>query len=289
MKPPAFKYIAARTVDEALGLLGSEGERAKILAGGQSLTPMLNFRLAHPEVLVDINRIKELEFVTERDGGLAIGCLTRHRTIETSSSIRKQYPILSAAAEQVAHVAIRTRGTFGGSLAHADPAAEFPVIALLLDATMNLRGPKGTRSLPAKEFFVNLFSTALQPDELLVEVRIPRWPAGRGWGFHELSRRPGDFAIAIVAAAVTMERGKFKEVRIGMGGVGPTALRASKAEQLLKDQAPDDGALQAAGQAASEASDPPDDIHGSAEFRRHAVEVLTRRALKDAVERASAS
>jgi len=289
MKPPAFKYVAARTVDEALGVLSSEGDRAKILAGGQSLTPMLNFRLAHPEVLVDINRIKELEFVAERNDGLAIGCLSRHRTIETSSSIRKQCPILSAAAEQVAHVAIRTRGTFGGSLAHADPAAEFPVIALLLDATMSIRGPKGTRSLPARDFFVNLFSTALQPDELLVDVRIPPWTPGRGWGFRELSRRPGDFAIALVAAAVTLERGKFKEARIAMGGVGPTAMRASKAEQLLKGQAPEEEALQAAGQTAGEASDPPDDIHGSAEYRRHVVEVLTRRALKDAIERAAAS
>ena len=143
---------------------------------------MLNFRLAHPEVLVDINRIKELEFVAERDGGLVIGCLSRHRTIETSSSIRKQCPILSAAAEQVAHVAIRTRGTLGGSLAHADPAAEFPVIALLLDATMNMRGRKGPRSLPAREFFVNLFSTALQPDELLVDVGIPTMAIRQGLG-----------------------------------------------------------------------------------------------------------
>jgi CO/xanthine dehydrogenase FAD-binding subunit len=245
---------------------------------------MLNFRLAHPEILVDINRIKELEFITEHDGGLLIGSLTRHRTIETSSSIRKQCPILSAAAEQVAHVAIRTRGTFGGSLAHADPAAEFPVIALLLDATMNIRGPKRTRSLPAREFFVNLFSTALQPDELLVEVQIPRWPAGRGWGFRELSRRPGDFAIAVVAVAATIEHGIFKEVRISMGGVGPTALRASKAEKLLEGQAPSDRVLEAAGQAVSEASDPPDDIHGSAEYRRHLVDVLAQRALRDAVE-----
>jgi CO/xanthine dehydrogenase FAD-binding subunit len=289
MKPPPFRYIASRTVDEALGVLGSHGDRAKILAGGQSLTPMLNFRLAHPEVLVDINRIKELDFVAERDGGLAIGCLTRHRTVEASSSIRRKYPILSAAAEQVAHVAIRTRGTFGGSLAHADPAAEFPVIALLLDATIHIRGLKGSRSVPAREFFVNLFSTALQPDEMLVEVRFPQWPSGRGWGFRELSRRPGDFGIAVVAASAMMERGKFKEVRISMGGVGPTALRASKAEKLLERQAPDDEALRAAGQAAAEASDPPDDIHGSAEYRRHIVEVLTRRALEDAIERAAAS
>src|SRR5262249_31692403 len=160
---------------------------------------------AHPEVLVDINRIKELEFITERDDCLLIGCLTRHRAIESSGIIGKKCPILGAAAEQVAHVAIRTRGTFGGSLAHADPAAESHVIALLLDASINIRGLKGTRSLPARDFFVNLFSTALQPDELLMDVSFPRWPEGNGWGFRELSRRPGDFAIAVVAAAVKMQ------------------------------------------------------------------------------------
>ncbi len=289
MKPPPFKYVAVRSVDEALSMLGSHGDQAKILAGGQSLTPMLNFRLAHPEMLVDINRINELEFIAEREDGLLIGCLTRHRTIESSGVIRKQCPILSAAAEQVAHVAIRTRGTFGGSLAHADPAAEFPVIALLLDASINIRGLKGTRSVPARDFFVNLFSTALQPDELLMDVSFPRWPEGSGWGFRELSRRPGDFAIAVVAAAVKMQRGKFKEVRISMGGVGPTALRASKAEKLLEGEPPTERALRAAAQAASVASDPPDDIHGSAEYRRHVVDVLTQRALGDAVERAAGS
>ena len=289
MKPPAFKYIAARTVDEALSVLDAQGDRARILAGGQSLTPMLNFRLAHPEVLVDINRLRELEFIAERDGGLSIGCLSRHRAIETSASIRQKCPILGAAAEQVAHVAIRTRGTFGGSLAHADPAAEFPVVALLLDATMNLRSAGGARSVPAKDFFVSLFSTALKPGEMLAEVHIPRWPAGSGWGLQELSRRPGDFAIAVVATTVAMERGKFKKVRIGMGGVGSTALRAPAAERLLEGQAPDDEVLRAAGRAASEASDPPNDIHGSADYRRHVVDVLTRRALADAVARAARS
>ena len=289
MKPPAFKYIAANTVDKALSVLSSQGDRAKILAGGQSLTPMLNFRLAHPEMLVDINPIKELECITETGGGLQIGCLSRHRTIESSSRIKEKWPILSAAAELVAHVAIRTRGTFGGSLAHADPAAEFPVIALLLDATMNIRNTSGTRSVPARQFFVGLFSTALMPDELLTAVHIPEWPAGRGWGLQELSRRPGDFAIAVVAATVTMQRRKCEEVRICMGGVGSTPLRASTAERLLEGQEPDDKVLQAVGKAASEASDPSNDIHGSAEFRRHVVDVLTQRALRDAVERAARS
>lgn len=289
MKPPPFKYIAPSTVDEALGVLASHGDDAKILAGGQSLTPMLNFRLIHPEVLVDINRIKELEFIAESGAGLRIGCLTRHRTIEASGSIKQKCPILSAAAEHVAHVAIRTRGTFGGSLAHADPAAEFPMIALLLDSTINIRGPSGTRAVPANEFFVNLFTTAVMPGEILTDVYIPEFPPGMGWGFQELARRPGDFAIAMAAATVMIQGRKCKEARISMGGVGPTPLRASVAEKLLKGQEPDDRVLEAVGKAASEASDPSNDLHGSTEFRRHVVNVLTQRALREAVARAARS
>jgi carbon-monoxide dehydrogenase medium subunit len=287
MKPPPFKYIAPSTIDEALSALASHGDGARILAGGQSLTPMLNFRLVHPEALVDINRIKELEFIAESGAGLRIGCLSRHRAIETSSIIKNKWPILNAAAQHVAHVAIRTRGTFGGSLAHADPAAEFPVIALLLDATLNIRGPGGARTVPANEFFLNLFTTAVAPGEILTDVCLPEFPPGMGWGFHELARRPGDFGIAIVAATVVMQGRKCKEARICMGGVGPTPLRASLAEKLMEGQAPEDGVLEAAGKAASEASDPSNDIHGSAEFRRHVVNVLAQRALRDAVDRAA--
>jgi CO/xanthine dehydrogenase FAD-binding subunit len=289
MKPPTFKYIAPSTVDEALNVLSSQGDDVKILAGGQSLTPMLNFRLVHPKMLVDINRIKELAFIAESGAGLRIGSLSRHRTIETSDSIKNKCPILAAAAEHVAHVAIRTRGTFGGSLAHADPAAEFPMIALLLDSTINIRGPGGARAVPAKEFFVNLFTTAVMPGEILTDVYIPEFPPGMGWGFQELARRPGDFAIAMAAATVTMRGRKCKEVRISMGGVGPTPLRASAAEKLLEGQEPDDKVLEAAGKAASEASDPSNDLHGSAEFRRHVLNVLTQRALREAVALAARS
>lgn len=289
MKPPPFKYIAPSTVDEALNVLSSQGDDVKILAGGQSLTPMLNFRLVHPKMLVDINRIKELAFIAESGAGLRIGSLSRHRTIETSDSIKNKCPILAAAAEHVAHVAIRTRGTFGGSLAHADPAAEFPMIALLLDSTINIRGPGGARAVPAKEFFVNLFTTAVMPGEILTDVYIPEFPPGMGWGFQELARRPGDFAIAIAAATVMMRGRKCKEVRISMGGVGPIPLRASAAEKLLEGQEPDDKVLEAAGKAASEASDPSNDLHGSAEFRRHVLNVLTQRALREAVARAARS
>ena len=289
MKPPPFKYTAPGSVEEALNLLSSHGDGAKILAGGQSLTPMLNFRLARPEVLIDINRLKELEFIAESGAGLQIGCLARHRTIETSASVRKKCPILGAAAAHVAHVAIRTRGTFGGSLAHADPAAEFPVIALLLDSTINVRSQSDTRAVPAQQFFVSLFTTAVVPGEILTDVHVPECPANMGWGFQELARRPGDFAIAMVAATVVTQGRRCKQVRISMGGVGHTPLRASAAERLLEDQEPDEKVLEAVGKAASEASDPSDDIHGSAEFRRHAVNVLTQRAIREAVERAARS
>ena len=248
---------------------------------------MLNFRLLHPEVLVDINPIKELDFVAERDGGLAIGALTRHRTIENSKLVREKYPLLAAAAEEVGHLAIRTRGTFGGSLAHADPAAEFPMIALLLDAEMKIRSAAGAKTLKAKDFFVSYLASALEDGQILTEVHLPNLPPHSGWGFNELCRRPGDFAIAAVAAVVTMNAGKCAEARISMAGVGPTPLRAPAAEALVKGKTLDEALLKEVGKKASEAADPSNDVHASAEFRRHVVDVLTQRALKSALERAA--
>jgi CO/xanthine dehydrogenase FAD-binding subunit len=287
MKPPAFKYVAVRTVDEAVKQLSLYGEKAKVLAGGQSLTPMLNFRLLHPEVLVDINPVKELDFVVERSGGLSIGALTRHRTIENSKLVREKYPLLAAAAEEVGHLAIRTRGTFGGSLAHADPAAEFPMIALLVDAEMKVRSAAGAKTIKAKDFFVSYLASALEEGQILTEVYLPGLPPHSGWGFNELCRRPGDFAIAAVAATVTMNGRKCAQARISMAGVGPTPLRAPAAEALLKGQELDEALLKQAGKKASEAADPSNDVHASAEFRRHVVDVLTQRALKSALERAA--
>ncbi len=287
MKPPEFKYVAARTLDEALRHLSSHGEGAKILAGGQSLTPMLNFRLLHPEVLVDINPVKELDFLSESDGRLRIGALTRHRTVESSKLIREKCAVLSAAAAQVAHPAIRNRGTFGGSLAHADPAAEFPMIALLLDAEMKVASAGGIKTIKARDFFVSYLTTALQDGEILTEIQIPALPAGTGWGVEELSRRPGDFAIAAAAVTVTMKGRKCSEARISMAGVGPTALRASAAEAMLKDQELSSDVLEKAANKASEDTDPSNDVHASASFRRHVVSVLVRRALKSAAERAA--
>jgi carbon-monoxide dehydrogenase medium subunit len=286
MKPPEVKYVAARTVDEAIRHLGSHGEGAKVLAGGQSLTPMLNFRLLHPEVLVDINRVKELDFLSEKDGRLRIGALTRHRTVASSKLISEKWPVLSAAAAEVAHPAIRNRGTFGGSVAHADPAAEFPMITMLLDAEMKIASAGGAKTIKARDFFVSYLTTALQDGEILTEIQIPPLPAQTGWGFEELSRRPGDFAIAAAATTLTMKGKKCIEARICMAGVGATALRAPAAEAMLKDQELSGDLLEKAAHQASEDTDPSNDLHASANFRRHVAGVLVRRVLENAAQRA---
>jgi aerobic carbon-monoxide dehydrogenase medium subunit len=286
MKPPAFDYVAVRTTDEAVSQLAKH-KTAKILAGGQSLTPMLNFRLVHPDMLIDINPVKELDFIRENKGGVSIGALTRHRLIESSKLVREKLPILAAAAAEVGHLAIRTRGTFGGSLAHADPAAEFPLVALLLDAEIKVRSAKAERTIKAKDFLVSYLQSAVAEGELVTEVHIPNLPAHSGWGFRELCRRPGDFAIAAVGAIVTMNAGKCTDARISMAGVGATALRAPEAEALLKGKAVDTALLKQAGEKAGEAADPSGDVHASAEFRRHLVVELTQRALKDAIDRAA--
>lgn len=286
MKPPVFRYVAARSVGEAIDQLG-KADDAKVLAGGQSLTPMLNFRLAHPSLLVDINRIAGLDEIKKDDGGLSIGALVRHYAIEKSAVVNERFPIMTAASTQIGHLAIRNRGTFGGSIAHADPAAEWPMIAVLLDAEIKTARPGGARKIAAKDFFVSVMTTALAQDEILTEVRLPGTPAHTGWGFEELSRRPGDFAIAAVAALVTLEKGVCKEARICLGGVAPMAVRATSAEGALRGQRLDAAAIQAAADRARDAADPSSDVHGSADFRRHLVSVLARRAITKAAERAA--
>jgi carbon-monoxide dehydrogenase medium subunit len=287
MKPPAFDYVRARTLEEAIDALGRRPGEAKVLAGGQSLTPMLNFRLAHPGMLVDINRVPGLDAIRDDDGGLRIGTLARHRAIEVSDSVRKKFPILTAAAAHVGHLAIRNRGTFGGSIAHADPAAEWPMLALLLDAQLEAKGPQGARTIPAREFFTTFLTTALGDNEILTEVKLPGLPAKTGWGFEELSRRPGDFALAAVAAVVTLDGKTIKDARISMGGVGATPLRAPGAEALLRGKPADAALFEQAGKKAAEESDPSNDVHATADYRRHLVSVLTRRALASAAEKAA--
>ena len=282
MKPPEFRYVAARSIDEAVAELAKGNGDAKVLAGGQSLAPMLNFRLVHPAVLVDINRIPGLDKVDAAKGSLKIGALVRHREIETSSVVRERQPILATAAKQVGHLAIRNRGTFGGSIAHNDPAAEFPMIAALLDAKITVKGASGERTIDAKDFFVGYLATALKDGEIVTSVEVPDMPAGSGWGFEELSRRPGDFAIAAVSAIVTLKDGKCSAARISMSGVGPKPMRSPGAEKILAGQKIDDEVLKKAAAAARDDSDPTNDVHGSADFRRHLVEVLTERVVRAA-------
>ena len=285
MKPPEFRYLAARSIDEAIAALAKEGADAKVLAGGQSLTPMMNFRLARPSLLVDLNRIPGLGEIRADRGGLKIGALVRHRAVETSPVVRERQPLLAAAATQVGHLAIRNRGTFGGSIAHNDPAAEFPMAALLLDAKITAKGPSGARTIAAKDFFVSMFTCALAAAEIVTEVEIPDLAASTGWGFEELSRRPGDFAIAAVCATVTVEDGICKAARIAMAGVGPKPLRAVRAEQVLAGAKLDDDVVAKAAAAARDDCDPTGDIQGSADYRRHLVETLAARALHTAWER----
>jgi CO/xanthine dehydrogenase FAD-binding subunit len=276
VKPPAFEYLAPRTLEQAVAAL-ADGE-AKVIAGGQSLVPMLNFRLLAPSVLVDITRIPDLDFVVEDGGGgLRIGALTRHHTLETSDLVRERFPVLHAAMAHVAHLAIRNRGTIGGSLCHGDPAAELPGLALLLNAQLKTT----QRIIPAVEFFESALSTVLADDEILTEIHLPALPPRTGWGFEEFARRSGDFALTAVGATVSLSDGQVAEARIVVIGAHDTPLRLSAAEALLTDYS-----SIAAAAAAQEQVSPNDDLHGSADYRRHLVGVLTRRALTAAWRRA---
>ena len=287
MKPPPFAYARADSVDEAVSLLAGRDGAARLLAGGQSLVPMLNFRLVHPALLVDINRIPGLSGIEEGDRSVGIGALTRHRQIEISEIVRVRFPVLRAAVGHVAHLAIRNRGTLGGSLSHADPAAELPMIALLLDAKISVTGPTAPpRRLAARAFFRSALTTALAADEMVTRVELPFLPPGTGWGFEEVARRAGDFALAAAAATLTLAGGKVAEARLAVMGAHDTPLRIDRAEALLAGEPVGREAVGAAAKAARDAVEPYDDLHASADFRRHLVEVLARRALESAATRA---
>jgi aerobic carbon-monoxide dehydrogenase medium subunit len=272
VKPPSFLYARPRSLEEALALAAEHGSEAKILAGGQSLVPMLNLRFAEPRVLVDVNRLAELAFVRRENGTLRIGAMTRHRAIEQSKEAAAAEPLLGRAAREIGHLAIRNRGTIGGSLAHADPAAEWPLVAVALDARLTLRSATGRRVVPAREFFVGPLTTVMAPTEILTEIAFAAAPAGGRFGFAELCRRPGDFAIVAVACRVARdEDGVCRAATLAVGG----ALVGSRGE---------DGALRAAGEAAARAVEPASDVHGSADYRRRMAAVLARRALGAALE-----
>ena len=289
MKPPPFAYVAATSVAEAVAALAAHDGEAKVIAGGQSLVPMLNFRLLAPSALVDINGIAELDFVEPTaDGGLRIGALTRHYTMLTSPEVAAAFPVVSEAMRHVAHLAIRNRGTIGGSLSHADPAAELPMMAVLLDATLTLAGPNGERDLAAADFFDGALTTVLAEDELLTTITLPPLPDGHGWGFHEFAQRAGDFALAAAAAVLTIDDGKAANVRLAVMGVDENPARITAAEAALDGQAVTDEAIAAAVAAVRAAVDPPEDLHGSAAYRRHVVGGMAERAIRDAWERAGA-
>lgn len=290
MKPAPFEYAAPRSLDEAISLLQQHGdEDVKLLAGGQSLVPLLSMRMARPELLIDLNPIDELQYIREENGGLAIGAMTRKRAVEESELVRRLQPVLLAATQLVAHPQIRNRGTVGGSMAHADPAAEYPALAIVLGVELRTAGPDGERRIAAEDFFQSYLTTALEPVEVLTEVRVPILAPGTGWSFLEVARRHGDFAMTGAAVTLRLDgRGSISEARIVLFGVGPTAVRVREVEQLVMGEQPSDRLFQEAGRAAGEGlEDPLSDVHASAEFRRHLARVLTARALGEAVERAA--
>jgi CO/xanthine dehydrogenase FAD-binding subunit len=291
MKPAPFDYHRPDTLDEALALVADHADDAKPLAGGQSLIPAMNFRLATPAVLVDLNWIKELAYLREgTDGGLRIGSMTRQRSLERTDLVRRIAPLIDETMPFIAHPAIRARGTVGGSLAHADPAAELPAVMLALDARFGVRSQAGARSIAASDFYVGLFSTALEPGELLTEIEIPAQShigARHGWAFEEMSRRHGDFALVGVAALVALDdAGRCSRARIALLSVGDGPVLAERAAQALAGSVPSADAIRAAAEAAAtEDIDPTSDMHASSRYRRQLATVLTRRALERAFAR----
>ena len=285
MKPPPFDYFAADCIEAAIQALADAGGDGKIIAGGQSLMPMLNFRLLRPSILIDINRIPDLAYVRDDGDEIRIGPLTRHRVLETSELIAKQFPVLHEAMGYVAHLAIRNRGTIGGSLSHADPAAELPMMSLLLDARLEVQSNAGRRTIEARDFFLGALTTALEDGDMLVEVRLPKLQEGTGWAFEEVARRSGDFALASVAVIMSSDGDRVSDLRIGMMGVGETPMRATEAENILTGQRYSEAAVAAAVDAIRAAVEPNTDLHASADYRRHLVGILAQQALAKAWDR----
>ena len=290
MKPAPFEYLAPDSLDAALDLLAHRGGEAKLLAGGQSLIPVMNFRLAQPALLVDLNRLRDLDDLREDAGGLRIGAMTRQRRLERDPLVARLAPLLSEAVPFIAHPQIRNRGTVGGSLAHADPAAELPAVAVALDARFRLQRTGGERWVEARDFFAGLFTTVLEPDEMLVEVALPPPPQNTGWAFLEVARRHGDYAQVGIAARVSLdEAGLCREARLVYLSVGDGPVDAREAARMLAGTDLSDEAIAAAADKASrDEMDPTGDIHASADFKRHLARVLTGRALRRARYRAEA-
>lgn len=287
MKPPVFEYESPTSLDDAIAALSApDAGDVKVLAGGQSFVPLLSLRLAQPTLVVDINRLDELTGISEEAGVLTIGALTRQRDAEYSDVVAKACPLMAEAIPLIGHTAIRNRGTVGGSIAHADPAAELPTVAACLDAEMVARGPGGERTIPAAEFFTGFFTTALAEDEILTAVRIRSAGPATGASYEEVARRHGDFAMVGVGAQVRLDGDVVAEARIALSGVGIAPVRASKAEAALAGRTVDDSVLEEAAQAAVADLSPSSDLHGSAAYRKHVAGVLIRKTVATAAARA---
>jgi len=283
MKPAAFKYIRAQSLEETLSLLADKGSEAKILAGGQSLVPMMNFRVAQPGTLIDIDRVKELDYLRVEGSWLCVGARTRQRTLEQAPLVKEQCPVLALAVKWIGHPQTRNRGTVGGSLVHGDPTAELPLVATLLDAQIVIQKKGKSRTVKPADFFEDMMATRIGEDEILTEVRFPLAPPRSGCGFRELAIRHGDFAIVAAAVQLTLgQDGRFADARVAVSGGGPKSLRITKAEQALVGQKADDKIFQEAAACVPDAVNPPADQKASAAYRKEMARVFVQRALDDA-------
>ena len=286
MIPAPFDYHAPKTLDEAIALLGRLGDTAKILAGGQSLIPAMRFRLASPDVLVDLGRIRDLAFVEERGDQLVIGALTREHALERSAVVARSYPLLLDTAKVIADPLVRNKATVGGNLAHADPANDHPATMLAYGAQVVARGAGGTRTIAIDDLFVGLFETSLRPGEILTEIRIPKPGPGSGGVYLKIERKVGDYAVAAVAVQLELAGAVIKAIRIGLTNVSSIPQRARAAEAAVTGKQPSDDVLEAAGKAAAAECDPSADLRGQVDYKRDMVRVLTKRAVRRAVQRA---
>lgn len=289
MIPAPFDYHAPTTLDEALALLAQLGDTAKILAGGQSLIPAMRFRLASPEVLVDLNRIDELSYIEQRGDHLAIGALTREHALERTDVIAASYPLLLDTAKVIADPLVRNKATIGGNLAHADPANDHPATMLAYGAQVIARSPTGNRVIAIDDLFVGLFETSLAPGEILTEIRIPSWTGASGGAYLKIERKVGDYAVAAVAVQLELAGPSdptIRRIRIGLTNVSPIPQRAKAAEAALAGKPPTDDVLEAAGRAAAAECNPSADLRGQVDYKRDLVRVLTKRAVRRAVQRA---
>ncbi len=286
MIPATFEYVRARSVREAISLLQQHGGRAKLLAGGHSLLPLMKLRLSQPEMLIDLGPVDELRGIREEGGSLVIGALTTHDEVANSPLVRERVPLLAECASQIGDVQVRNRGTIGGNLAHADPAADYPAAVLALEAQMECEGPAGIRTVPASQWFVDLLTTALGPDEVLCRLRVPVQTLGQGWSYTKLPHPASGYSLLGVACLVTVDGGVCRDARVAVTGAGPKAVRLAKVEQALVGGRLDEAAVAEAARLASDGLEATDDLYASAEYKRHLAVVYTKRALLRAVERA---